>query len=463
LSTVMTSPAQRVPVSIGGRLRRVTRLVSSTPRRYAILLAASILAAILMSLSVFATNTSVNATVTVAGKDAAPSIAAADHLQALAASADANALNAVVTQSAPDAYAWSQYRKDIRAAYEELTTASQYTTYGFQQLGPIQTMESSLSQYDNTMGQLQVQTAANLASDPLAGHTIMLQTILPARLALVQTDLSHLNQQYVGHQNAIGPLMTLVWIVFLLLLGVLVGTQFYLFRHAHRIINPGYAVATVITLGCMIFMLSAFSVSESQLALAKQRSFASINALWSVRTTAFIMNADESLYLLDAHNPQTLAAVEDDFTHYQQLIIAIDPQQALDDAKKGVPFGGDLGERLSHIHYQGEGAAVRDAIQTFANYVTIDKQVRQLLAAGNVQQAKALVLGFNPGQAALAFTQFDSAMWNAIDINQFQFDQQIDNAASSLALVPIVLGITLLAIVVATIIGMKPRLDEYTV
>jgi hypothetical protein len=158
-----------------------------------------------------------------------------------------------------------------------------------------------------------------------------------------------------------------------------------------------------------------------------------------------------------------LAAVEDDFAHDQQQIVAIDPQQALADAKNGVHFGGYLGEQLSHIAYPGEGAAVREAIQTFANYVAIDKQVRQLLAAGNVQQAQALILGFNPGQAALAFTQFDSAMWNAIDINQFQFDQQIDDALGRLEPVPYVLGIALIVIVVATFIGMKPRLDEYAI
>jgi hypothetical protein len=438
-------------------------VVGTTPRRMATLLGASILAAVLMSLIAFATYLSVNDTATAVGKDSAPSIVAADHLQALAASADANALNAIVTHGAPDAYSWSQYRKDIRASYEELTTASQYTTYGFQQIGPIQTMESKLSEYDNVMGQLQVQTAANLPSNPIAGHTIISQTILPARLALVQTDYSHLNQNYNGYRNVIGLLTALVWITFLLLLGVLVGTQVYLFRHTHRIINPGYVIATMITLGCMIYSIGAFNVGESQLAEAKQQSFDSINTLWSVRAIAFIMNADENLYLLDAHNPQVLATVEDEFTHYQQQIVAIDPERAVNDAKTGIPFGGYLGEKLSHITYIGEGDAVREAIQTFASYIAIDKQVRQLLAVGNLQQAQALVLGFNPGQAALAFTQFDSAMWNAIDINQFQFDQQINDAFGSLGPVPYVLSIALIVIIVATFIGMKRRLDEYAI
>jgi hypothetical protein len=438
-------------------------LASTTPRRYATLLAASLVMAAVMALVVAVTYASIFATVTLAGNNAAPAIVAADHLQALAASADANGLNAVVTQSAPNAYAWSQYRKDMRASYEALTTASQYTSYGFQQIGPIQTMASTLSRYDNVMGQLQIQTAASLASSPIAGHTILVQTVLPARLALVQTEYSHLNQQYAGHRATIGLLMALVWIGFLLLLSVLVGTQIYLFRRTHRIINIGYAVATVVTLGCMIFALSALSTGESQLVLAKQQSFDSINTLWSVRATAYLMNADESLYLLDAQDPQTLAAVENDFTHYQQQLVDIDPQQALVDSKQGTPFGGYLGEQISRSTYQGEGASERDALQTFANYVAIDKQVRQLLAAGNVQQAEALVLGFNPGQGALAFTQFDSAMWNAIDINQYQFDQQIANASGRLGPMPYVLGIVLLAIIVATIVGMKPRLDEYTV
>src|SRR5262249_36103602 len=388
----MISPVVRVATSGWARFRRVTRSARTTPGRLAGLLAASILAAILMALIVFVTYVSIYATVTVAGKDAAPSIVAADHLQAFAASAEAHALNAVVTNSALDEYAWSQYRKDMRASYEALTTASQYITYGFEQVGPIQTMESSLSAFDNAMGQLQVQTAANLASNPSAGHAIMVQTILPARLALVQTDYSHLNQQYAAHRDTIGRQMALVWIAFLLSLGVLVGTQLYLRGRTHRIINAGYAIATVITFGCMIFTLGAFNSGESQLALAKQQSFASVNTLWSVRATAFIMNADESQYLLNARNPRALAAAEDDFTHYQQQIVDIDPHQALDDAQKGTPFGGYLGEQLSRSIYPGEGAAVREAIQTFANYVAIDKQVRQLLAGGDVQQAQALVL-----------------------------------------------------------------------
>jgi hypothetical protein len=461
LATVKTTAPGRTPAATGGTVRRVARLAGTTPRRYAILLGASILVAVLMAVSVLVTYASINDTVTAAGQNAAPSIVAADHLQALAASADANALNAVVTRSAPDAYAWSQYRKDVRAAYEELTIASQYTAYGFAQVGPIQVVESTLSQYDNTVGQLQAQTAANLPSNPLAGHTMMVRQILPARLTLVRTDSAHLDRQYAAYQDAVGGYVSLVWITFLALLVLLVWTQLHLYRRSHRIINPGYAAATVITLGCMIYFVGAFNAGQSQLAHAKEQSFSSVNALWSVRATAFLMNADESLYLLNAHDPKTLAAVEQDFTQQQQQIVAIDPQLAVEDAQKGVPFGGLLGDRLAHAAYPGEAAADRAAVQTFAKYVAVDNQVRQLLAEGNTQQAQALVLGFNPNQAALAFTQFDSALWNTIDINQFQFDQQIASANSSLAPVPWVLGIALLALVAATILGMKPRLDEY--
>jgi hypothetical protein len=421
--------------------------VSTTPRRLAALLGVTILAAILMALVVFVTYANVNGTASGLGNDSAPSIVAADHMQALAASADANALTGVVTTSSPSSYYWSQYRKDMTASYQELTTASQYTTYGFAQVGPIQTMESGLSQFDNDIGQLQAQTGATLPSNALTGHSIMSQSIFPTRQVLVRTDYSHLNQNFTGYQNAIGPLMALVWLGFLILLGVLVGTQIYLYRRTHRVINPGYLVATVITLVCMIYTLGAFNVAESQLVAAKQQSFDSINTLWSVRAVAFLMNADESLYLLDANNPKILQAVEGEFTTYQQGIVA------------------NLDEQLKHISYPGERSAVRAAIQTFANYVAIDSKVRQDLASGNVPGAQTLVLGFspNPLQAALAFTQFDSAMWNAIDINQFQFDQQMNNVFASLGPVPYILGITLLVIIVATIVGMKPRLDEYAV
>jgi hypothetical protein len=443
LSTVMTSPTSPVAGPIGPRLRRMTELVSTTPRRLATLLAASILMAILMALIVFSTYRSINDTVSAVGNDVAPSIVAADHLQSLVASADANALNAVVTKSKPDEYSWSQYRKDIRAAYDELTAASQYTNNGFEQINHIQTMESTLSEYDNSMGQLQVQAATDNSSNLTAAQRLKLQTIFSERSNLVNADNSDFNKQYTAHRDAIGMLMALAWISFLLLLGILGGAQFYLYRRTNRTINLGYAIATVITLGSMIFMLGAFNSGESQLVMAKQQSFEAINSLWTVRATAFNMNANESLYLLNAQDPKSLATAESDFTSKQQKIA---------DA---------LNTRLSHTNYPGERDAIKTAIQRFASYIDIDKNVQQLLAQGNFQQAKTLVQGFNPGQAALAFTQFDSALWNAIDINQFQFDQQINDASGRLGPIPYILGIALIVIVVATIFGMKPRLDEY--
>src|SRR5215475_8327258 len=99
VSTVRTSPALNVAASRGDRWRRVTWSPNTTPRRYTTFLVASILAAFLMSLIVFATYSNINDTVTLAGQDSVPSIVAADHIQALVASADANALNAVVTKS----------------------------------------------------------------------------------------------------------------------------------------------------------------------------------------------------------------------------------------------------------------------------------------------------------------------------------------------------------------------------
>jgi hypothetical protein len=296
----------------------------------------------------------------------------------------------------------------------------------------------------------------------LATYASIHATVTMTRLALVGTDLSHFDQQYAAYQETSGRHLALVWIAFLLLLGVLVGTQFYLFRHTHRILNLGYAVATLLTLGCMLFMLGAFTVGESQLAMAKEKSFESITTWRLVRATAFLMNADERRYLLDAQNPQALAADEQDFTDKQEQITNLDPQSALTQAQQGIPFGvaGSLGDQLLRSSYAGERGAVSTVIQTFATYVLIDQQVRQLLAAGKVQQAQALVLGSNPGQAPLAFTQLDSAIGHAIDINQTQFDQQIDTAFSSLGPVPYVLAYALLAIVVATIIGSYPLLAD---
>jgi hypothetical protein len=409
----------------------------------------------------YAVYTGVHGTVQTVGRDTAPSIVAAQHIQALAADADASALNAVLTSDTPSGPSWTQYRKDMNQIQNELVTASQNITYGDEERIPILTIARNLSLYEYTMGQTLGKTPAEGNSILTHGHQLFKQYIRPASVVLDRANYSHLSQRYQAHRSAFAWQMGLVLLVMLVLIGVLAVVQIYLFRRTHRLANPGFSTATVIALFLMVYTVVVLTASEAQLVAAKQDSFDSINALWAARAVAYTMNADESLYLLYYGNNTELAGAEADYTQLEQQLTSVDPQQAMHDAQNGTPFGGYLGDEMSNITYPGERDAALAAVTAWTSYTTIDKHMRQLLAQGSYQPTLTIDLGTNPGQSDWAFAQFDAALGHVIDINQTYFNRQISDAFGILGTYPFILIGSTLALIVACIFGMKPRLEEY--
>jgi hypothetical protein len=84
-----------------------------------------------------------------------------------------------------------------------------------------------------------------------------------------------------------------------------------------------------------------------------------------------------------------------------------------------------------------------------------------LLARGQYQQTLTIDLGTKPGQSDYAFAQFDAALGRVIAINQNHFNLQVSDAFGILRPYPLVLIGTLIALVLACVFGMKPRLEEY--
>jgi hypothetical protein len=370
-------------------------------------------------------------------------------------------MNAVLTKDTPNGPSWTQYRSDMNKAQDQLITASQNITYGNEERVPILTMERKLGEYEYTMGQIQGQAGASAVDSLTSANTIFQQYIRPASVALDTANYKHLDQKYEAHRSAIGWAFASVWLFMLLLIAFLGGVQLSLFRRTHRIVNRGFAVATVVALFLMVYSLAALNAAEAQLVAAKHNSFDSINALWTARAVSYDMNADESLYLLHYGNTGALAQDEADYTRYAHQMTSVDPQQAVNYAQSGRPFGGHLGVEMSNITYPGERVAALDAVKAWAVYTRIDGQMRQLLAQGQYQQTLTIDLGTQPGKSDWAFAQFDNAMGRVIGINQRYFYQQVDDAFGILRPFPYVLFAALAAIVLACVFGMKPRLDEY--
>src|SRR5262249_33904956 len=125
------------------------------------------------------------------------------------------------------------------------------------------------------------------------------------------------------------------------------------------------------------------------------------------------------------------------------------------------PFGGYLGEELSHASYPGERDAAIKAVDAWAAYINIDSQMRDLMKASDAGEASYFNTHFLQNQSSLAFNQFDQAISRVIAIDQHHFDEEINSALSTVQLLPIVLIVWLVGFILACVYGMKPRLDEY--
>jgi hypothetical protein len=215
--------------------------------------------------------------------------------------------------------------------------------------------------------------------------------------------------------------------------------------------------ATVILLFFSLYATIVFRATDADLKTAKADAFDSVHALSKARAVAYDGNADESMYLLFHGNADAQTKLTADFQTKAAKLTDIDPQTAL----KAQKFGGYLGTELSNITFPGEREAATDTLRQWAEYIRIDGQIRDWEKQGRHQEAVLLNVGTKPGQSNWQFDKFDKALGRTLEINKTEFNNHIDSAFGRLAIFPYVLAACTIASIIAIILGMKARLNEY--
>ena len=441
--------------------RRLRGLIETRPAMVRLSGALVILATLLFGLGCYGDYLDLRQAVQTVGRDAVPSIVAAEHIRATLADAHGAAVNAFLTGEPDSGANWTSYRRDMEDVHKSLVTAAENITYGEEEQQPILTVMAGIGQYERLVGQARGHAKTEAKADLDAADTLMSSTILLAAGALDQANFRHLTATYDSHRQRFAQARAVTILLGLLALAALGWSQFYLAARMRRLLNGGLLAAAIVLVGFTIYGLSALSATEEALRLAKQDAFDSVHALWKARAVAYEANTDESLLLFDRGDK----AVQDNrmavFTMQAQSIAAGDIDQDLQAAAANRKFGGFLGDELANITFAGEREAALATLQAWARYLRLDAQIRQLDGQSRAADALALHIGAKPEQANGAFGQFDQALGKTLDINQREFDRAVDQAFARLAPYPYVLAGALLLIIIATIAGLKPRLDEY--
>jgi hypothetical protein len=456
MSGLLSPPAPPHPGAPAWRAQAGT-----TPGRLRLAFGAIIVATVLLWLAAGAGIEQTRRAIQTVGRDAVPSIVAAQRIRADLADMDANTANVFISNGAAVQTVKEQYEKDRRDADDRLITAAQNITYGDEERVPIVAITDNLETYTGLVKAARTKGWPYGIKDLRAASQLMHAELIPDTDRLDQVNFNHLNAAYDGARAAASRVQAGLLLSGLVALAVLAATQVYLTRRTRRVFNLPLLLATGTLLAFVIGMSARLDAENELLRVAKKDCFDSIHALWKARSVSYDANGDESLYLL---GPATAAQYEQSFREKSALLVDGDVTDAVvSDAAAGkVPtFKGYLGDELRNITFPGEHAAAVEMLRCYGRYMAMDGQIRSLERAGRHREAVDFCIGTQPGQSNWGFAQFDDALGKVLDINQKVFDSTVVKSFAALRTLPAVAAVAVLLIVVLTWLGLAPRLHEY--
>lgn len=346
------------------------------------------------------------------GRNSAPSIIAAQHIKVAMADMDAQTVNQLLARPGVNALAAQRYQNRREEAADELITAAQNITFADER-NPIKHLQLWLGDYEtNAQRALDALNDAAATSIYVKAAHLMDDNLYSAADKLDEVNLDQLEGAYTRRRNY--ATTTRVGLVFagLLLLALLVSTQWTLAHRVRRVLNAPLLMATLAALIILMYAGGHLNRSAQDLRVAKEEAFSSLNVLWRARALAYAAKADESRFLLSA-NPESFH----------------DSAFAVNAAK--VYQGGDSGylaDELGHITFPGEEAAAQASIERWKTYMDSDRQLRILKTAGRNEEALEYCLG----PAEQNFKSFDQALMATININQKYFDASVNSGFKEL-------------------------------
>ena len=408
------------------------------------------------------------------GKDAAPSIIAADEIGYALADLDANVANSLLGAAQHRQAAVAVIEKQRVKVTDGLIDAAENITYGDAEKVPIRLLTRGFGVYLERAAEARLRFEQGDVDGARTSYweatELLHATLLPQAAQLDRANREALDRSFAQERRvndgAEGGALALGLLVLLSLLSL----QVFLFRKTHRILNPALLAGTFVAFLFTAYLVTRFSAAREDLRLAKEDAFDSIHALVRARAIAYDANGDESRFLLESQHTHGFEAA----FRSKVLLLTSSPALASDASRELSAFvklsGGHhrkpkytglLWDEVGNITFDGEYAGAARAMKAFADYYGIDGRIRSLAASGKLTDAIELCIGGRPDESNAAFDRFDSGLGSALDINRAAFDAAIDRGRSDLGAAEYWGPAFALVIAFLTWLGLQPRLREY--
>jgi len=393
------------------------------------------------------------------GKDAVPSIVAAERIRTVMADAHTQFLNVFLTGEPASGPSAQAHAKSMAAVQEALLTAAENITYGDEERHPILTMMKGLAQYEQLAGAALADK--NTRDSLLKADELMRDQLLPAAKALDEANFRHLADTYSEQQRGYRLRLAALVVTGLAVLLACAYAQARLVKEFRRLVNPALAASTLIFLAGLVMACVKASAFMGDIKVAKQDAFDSVHALSQAQALAYIANAYESLYLLEGNKPRQDALTQQ-FEGAAKAIFSGDSVSEKDFSDESQFAGrGLLGDELANVTFEGEAPLARAELLQWLEYMGIDGNIRGLERQGRHAEAVALCLGTRPHESDWAFEQFIHTLDLNLQLNQAAFDAAIERANSHLATLRVLLLSIVSVSALGAIFGIRQRLVEF--
>ncbi|MBC8138630.1 MAG: hypothetical protein H8F28_22350 [Fibrella sp.] len=441
-----------------------------TPRLLQVTLGAIFLAAMLFFWASLAGVRAMRDRVQSIGKDAVPSILAAQRLKVSLADLDANVVNELIVAPGKSPASIKGYVTRRQEITDSLVRAAENITYGDLERKPITDLTNALSSYERlaikarTLHQRGEERGATATyRDALAQ---LHDALYPASESLAQANTNALLREEKALTMTASVSAGFTLLTGVLLLGVLVESQVFLFRRTNRMLNPALLAATAITVVSLALLLRSFAVTQEQVRVARDDAFVSLSALWQARATAYDANSDESRWLYDRERRPQL---EKSFHDKSALLLKLPAGQsyaAMTQATANpaaLPTGTDgfLAQELGNITFPGEREAALETVRHWGVYYAADEKIRALENSGQHEEAVRFCISMAPGDSNWAYAQYDQALDKTITINQAAFDAAITRGFDAVRGYEVGIPVVILLVGALAFAGIRPRLREY--
>lgn len=432
-------------------MNRIRAAAATTPGRYRLWSVVTAVLLLATAAAGWAASTALRSGTDRIRNNAGPVLVATQQLVSSLAEADAAATAAFLSGAQEDPESRRLYEQALARANEQIQEVSALIGDDDATHANLTSLSVAVTRY---AGLVEAARATNQAGVPRASQylvdalNLLATTVANDATRLTDATQRRFEQDEDRRDTGVLPAVALA----LIALAVLVAAQLWVFRQSRRIVNVPLALATLLLIGAIGWMVAATFGSGNDISKARADGYDSITLTSRIQTTAYRAKADETVALITGDQARRASAA----STAQTLLADRAGAAAVEAVRQGrdPALPGLLTDAAAEADSDRERAAVAEMLVRWQRYQDTATQLR---ATADPAQQRTIAVG--PGSAT--FNGFNFSVESVLSDNRSQFLDGLASAADRVGSLTLVALFLPLLAAFGALGGFQLRINEY--